>query len=141
MYCRDGIPGGLLAVIIPSTMGERIRGFRGATTLDEDTREQLLSRTGALIRAMLERNELSDEDLVSIIFTATPDIRADFPAAAAREIGLRFVPLLCAREIDAVEGVSLCVRILMHAYSTRGSDEVRHVYLERARPLRADLPD
>ena len=121
-------------------MPDRIRALRGATTLDEDTRDQVIERTGALIRTMLERNGVAKEDLVSLIFTATGDIRSEFPAAAARAIGISDVPLLCARELDIDDAVTLCIRVLMHAYSDRPAQDLRHVYLEKAEPLRTDLP-
>lgn len=121
-------------------MTDLVRGIRGATTLDADTREQVLERTGILLREMLERNAVPPDRVVSLFFTATDDIRSEFPAAAAREIGLRYVPLLCARELDIVDSVDRCIRILMIAYTERAPSEIRHVYLERARPLRTDLP-
>lgn len=121
-------------------MEARVRAIRGATTLDADTREQMLERVGALVRAILERNELEAADLVSMIFTATEDISAEFPAAAARAVGLNQVPLLCARELSIEGAVERCVRVLLHAYTTRSPEELRHVYLERAEPLRTDLP-
>src|SRR5439155_2599152 len=86
--------------IIPSPMGRQLRALRGATTLDADTREQVMERTASLIRTILERNGIGHEDLVSLIFTATDDVRSEFPAAAARGIGISDVPLLCARELD-----------------------------------------
>jgi chorismate mutase len=121
-------------------MVERLRALRGATTLDEDSSEQVVDRTATLLREMLSRNGVSKEHLVSIIFTATPDIHSEFPAAAARGIGLSDVPLLCATELDVQGAVSLCIRVLMHLYSERASGALRHVYLEKARPLRTDLP-
>lgn len=119
---------------------ERLRAIRGATTLDADTREQVIDRTATLLKEIMERNAVADDDIVSIIFTATDDIHSEFPAAAARSIGLSTVPLLCARELTIQEGVNLCIRVLMHAYSKTSRDELRHVYLERAKPLRTDLP-
>ena len=121
-------------------MPERIRALRGATTLDADTKEQVIERTSALIRTMMERNGLSKEDLVSVIFTATGDVRSEFPAAAARAIGISDVPLLCARELDIEDAVTMCIRVLMHAYIAAEPGALRHVYLERATPLRTDLP-
>lgn len=119
---------------------ERLRAIRGATTLDADTREQVIDRTATLLKEIMERNAVADEDIVSIIFTATDDIHSEFPAAAARSIGLSTVPLLCARELSVEEGVTLCIRVLMHAYSGTSREDLRHVYLERAKPLRTDLP-
>ena len=121
-------------------MTERIRGLRGATTLDADTREQVIERTAELLREMLERNAGAKEDLVSVLFTATEDIRSEFPAAAARSIGISDVPLLCARELDIVDSVRLCIRVLIHVYTSRTPDQLRHVYLHDAEPLRTDLP-
>lgn len=117
-----------------------MRALRGATTLDADTKEQVIERVGTLVRTMMERNGLADEDLVSIILTATDDIRSEFPAAAARSIGISQVPLLCARELDVEGAVPLCVRVLAHLYTERSAADLRHVYLEGAVPLRTDLP-
>ncbi|HUS62250.1 MAG TPA: chorismate mutase [Acidimicrobiales bacterium] len=123
-------------------MGNRgIRGLRGATTVDADTPEQIHARVQALIAAMLDRNALSKDDLISMIFTATGDIHSMFPAAAARAAGLGDVPLLCARELDIEGGTPLCVRILMHIASDVPRPELHHVYLEGARNLRDDLPE
>ena len=121
-------------------MAERVRAIRGATTLDSDSKEQVIERTGALLEAIFERNELAKADLISIVFTATDDISSEFPAAAARQIGISDVPLLCARELEVDGAVTLCVRVLIHAYTERDKADLRHVYLERARPLRTDLP-
>jgi chorismate mutase len=121
-------------------MGDRLRAIRGATSLDEDTKDQVIERTSALLRTIFERNELSHDDLVSIVFTATDDVHSEFPAAAARSIGISDVPLLCARELAIDGAVDLCIRVLIHAYSDRDAKGLRHVYLERARPLRTDLP-
>jgi chorismate mutase len=121
-------------------MGERIRALRGATTLDADTKEQVIERTASLLQTMFERNGVAKSDVISIVFTATDDVRSEFPAAAARTIGVSDVPLLCAREL-AVEGaVALCIRVLMHLYTEKEPAALRHVYLEGAVPLRTDLP-
>lgn len=118
---------------------ERVRAIRGATTLEADTAEQVVERTAALLREMLSRNDVGADDLISIVFTATPDIHSEFPAAAARSIGISDVPLLCARELDIDGAVHLCIRILMHCTTTKALGDLRHVYLERAKPLRTDL--
>jgi chorismate mutase len=89
---------------------------------------------------MLERNAVAKTDLISIVFTATDDIRSEFPAAAARQIGISDIPLLCARELDVEEAVARCIRVLMHLYTEKDPAELRHVYLEGAVPLRTDLP-
>ncbi|HEV2360902.1 MAG TPA: chorismate mutase [Acidimicrobiales bacterium] len=118
-----------------------IRAVRGATTVDEDTTGQVTERVQALIAAMMERNEIDHDDLVSLIFTATDDIVSVFPATAARAIGLGDVPLLCARELAITDSTPLCIRILMHVYTERSRTELHHVYLEGARGLRDDLPE
>jgi chorismate mutase len=118
-----------------------LRGLRGATTVDTDTREQVGERTRALVTAMLERNGIEHDDIVSVIFTATDDIHSVFPATAAREVGLGDVPLLCARELDIAGATPLCIRVLMHVYTDKSRGELHHVYLEGARGLRDDLPE
>ena len=116
------------------------RALRGATTVDADTAEQVHERVQALITEMLARNDVGKDDIISIFFTATDDVRSVFPAAAARAMGLGDVPLLCARELDVAGGTRLCLRILMHLTTERARSELRHVYLEGARGLRDDLP-
>lgn len=121
--------------------GERVRALRGATTLEADRRGHLIERTQELIHELFDRNELLQEDLVSIVFTATSDISCAFPAEAAREAGITQVPLLCARELDVDGGIGRCVRVLIHCYTPRTPAELRHVYLHGARQLRTDLPE
>ncbi len=117
-----------------------VRALRGATTVDEDTEEQIFDRVIALLTAMFDRNGIDKRDLISVIFTATDDIHAAFPAAAARKFGLGDVPLLCARELDIDGGTPRCIRVLMHLTTDRSRDELHHVYLEGASNLRDDLP-
>jgi chorismate mutase len=90
---------------------------------------------------MLTRNSIEHDNLVSIIFTATDDLTAEFPATAARVLGLGDVPLLCARELAIVHGMSKCIRVLMHFYGDHDRSALHHVYLENARSLRDDLPE
>ncbi len=120
---------------------ERLVALRGATTVDGDTREALIERTSELLTALLERNSIGHDQLVSIIFTATEDLTSEFPAAAARVQGLGDVPLLCARELSIQGGNPETVRVLIHCYSTRPRSSLRHVYLHRAKYLRDDLPE
>ncbi len=122
-------------------MPAAVRALRGATTVDEDTVDAISSRVQTLVAAMLERNAVDKDDLISIVFTATDDIHAMFPAAAARVLGLGDVPLLCARELDINGGAKLCIRVLMHLTTTRARSELHHVYLEGAKTLRDDLPE
>ncbi|MDP9023335.1 MAG: chorismate mutase [Actinomycetota bacterium] len=119
----------------------RVRAIRGATTLDADTREQVIARTQELLGAVYARNELHEDDVVSIVFTATDDISSAFPAEAAREAGISHVPLLCARELAIDGGIERCIRVLVHAYTSRHRRELRHPYLHGARQLRTDLPE
>ncbi len=121
-------------------MTPAVRALRGATTVDADTEEQITERVQALVKAMLERNGIDKDDLISVIFTATDDVTATFPAAAARGVGLGDVPLLCARELAVRDGTPRCIRVLMHVTTTRARAGLRHVYLEGAKGLRDDLP-
>jgi chorismate mutase len=122
-------------------MPPAVRALRGATTVDADTTDDISARTQALVSAMLERNEVDKEDLISIIFTATDDVHAMFPATAARSLGLGDVPLLCARELDVDGGTPRCIRVLMHLTTERARQDLHHVYLEGARGIRDDLPE
>lgn len=115
--------------------------LRGAITCDDDTREEIHAKTQRVLAELLERNGVAHDDLVSIIFTATDDLTADFPAAAARGLGLGDVPLLCARELGVDDSVSKCIRVLLHCYSDRARTALHHVYLDGARALRDDLPE
>lgn len=122
-------------------MPSAVRALRGATTVADDTVADVTERVQALVTAMLERNGVDKEDLISVLFTATDDIRSMFPATAARGVGLGDVPLICARELDVVGGTPRCIRVLMHLNTDRPRAELHHVYFEGARGLRDDLPD
>ena len=117
-----------------------LRALRGATTVDDDTPEQVRQRVVSLLQAMFSRNDVDHDDVISIVFTATDDVRSLFPAAAARTIGLGDVPMLCARELDIVDSTPRCIRVLIHLDTARSRSELRHVYLEGASALRDDLP-
>jgi chorismate mutase len=116
-----------------------LRAVRGATSVAHDTGEAIRERTAELLAELLARNALAAEDLVSIIFTATEDLSAEFPAVAAREIGLGAVPLICAREIPVVGALGMCIRVMVHCYAPPDR-AIHHVYLHEARSLRPDLP-
>jgi chorismate mutase len=120
---------------------ERLVALRGATTVDADTSEEVRTRTSELLSTLLKRNDVEHDQLVSIIFTSTKDLRSAFPALAARELGLGDVPLLCAGELDVVGGNPNTVRVLVHCYSTLPRASLRHVYLHNAKHLRDDLPE
>jgi chorismate mutase len=119
----------------------RLRAARGAIRVGSDDIEALLGSTERLLSAMLQGNGIQDDDLVSVLFTATEDLRSAFPAEAARRMGLGRVPLLCAREIPVQGSMSSVIRVLMHFHSERSLDEVVHVYLDGAESLRDDVPE
>ena len=119
----------------------QLRALRGAILCREDTKEEVTERTAQLLREMIQRNDVSTEDIVDIVFTGTSDIHSEFPAAAARHIGLTHVPLLCARELDIEGSPGKCIPVLMHFYTRKHLHELRHPYLEGARQLRTDLPE
>ena len=120
------------------TASMRLIALRGATTVNENAAEAILAATAELMQQILERNALGAEDLVSCIFTLTPDLDAEFPAVAARNMGLSSVPLLCAREIPVPGALPKVIRVLIHAYVPEGT-KPEHVYLHEARKLRLDL--
>jgi chorismate mutase len=119
----------------------RVRALRGATTVDEDSTDQVTARTQALLAAMLERNGVDREDIISVLFTATDDIHCMFPATAARAVGFGDVPLLCARELNINGAQARCIRVMMHVETSRERRHLHHVYMEGARGLRDDLPE
>jgi chorismate mutase len=117
----------------------RVRAARGAIVVSEDAPEVVLAATVRLLDALLERNAVDREELVSILFTTTEDIRSVFPAEAARRMGLARVPLMCAREIPVEGAMPSVVRVLMHFHTEVALDEITHVYLDGAETLRDDL--
>ena len=114
----------------------KLRALRGATTVERNEAEAILSATTELVTAVMERNGLSPGDVVSCIFTCTDDLNAEFPAVAARRMGLSAVPLLCAREIDVPGSLPRVIRVMVHCYA---DGPARHVYLREAVSLRRDL--
>jgi chorismate mutase len=114
----------------------KLRALRGAITVDDNDSEAILGATEELVHAVLERNRLKHEDVVSCIFTCTPDLDAAFPAEAARRLGLSSVPLLCAREIDVPGALPRVIRLMVHCYM---DGDAQHVYLRHAEALRRDL--
>lgn len=116
----------------------RLYALRGAHTVPEDDRDAILAATDELMRELLERNGLRPQDLVSCLFTLTPDLHAEFPAVAAREMGLSSVPLMCAQELAVPGAMERVIRVMVHCYLPDGRDP-QHVYLGEARALRLDL--
>lgn len=121
-------------------MSPAVLALRGAITVERDEREHVLGQVERLLGEMLDRNGVAHDDLISVLFTATPDLHSVFPAAAARRMGLGDVPLICAQELDIDGAMPRCVRVLMHLSTTRARSELRHVYLDDAKSLRDDLP-
>lgn len=119
----------------------RLLALRGAITCDDNTKAEIEAKTQRMMKELLARNDLDHDQLVSVIFTATDDLTAEFPASAARNLGLGDVPLLCARELGIDHGMVRCIRVLVHCYTDRPRDELHHVYLDGARALRDDLPE
>jgi len=114
------------------------RGIRGATTADSNTREHILEATQELVSRMLEANEVRVEDVACIIFTTTPDLNAEFPAVAARQLGLSQTALLCGQELDIPGSLPLCLRVLILYNTEKGNGDIMHVYLKDAKGLRSD---
>jgi chorismate mutase len=117
----------------------KVRAARGAIVVSRDEPEAVHAASERLVRAMLDRNAVETDDLVSILFTVTDDLRSAFPAEAVRRMGLGSVPLMCAREIPVEGSMASVVRALMHFHTERGLGDVVHVYLDGAESLRDDL--
>lgn len=116
----------------------RIKAIRGAITVEKNTRQEILDNTKRLLSAIIDKNSLRYEDIVSVIFTATKDLDAVYPAVAAREMGMTQVPLMCCQEMYVEDSLEKCIRVLIHAYLD--DDRVpHHVYLEKAINLRPDI--
>jgi chorismate mutase len=116
-----------------------VRGFRGATTVDANTREEILDATAELLEELVRANDIQRDHVASIIFTTTPDLNAEFPAVAARAAGWTDIALMCGHEMGVPGSLPRCVRILMHVNTELAVDQVKHVYLRGARALRPDL--
>lgn len=112
------------------------RGIRGATTVEQNTREEILSATTELLQLLIRQNDLHTEDIASAIFSLTEDLDAEFPAVAARMLGWIDVPLMCTREIPVPGSLGKCIRVMLHVNTTRSLAEIRHVYLRGAANLR-----
>jgi chorismate mutase len=122
------------------TQTARLHALRGATSVGRNDADSILSATRELLSELMRRNELGPDQMVSCIFSATGDLDAEFPAVAARDLGLNRVPLLCAREIDVPGSPERVIRVLLHYYADDGH-RAQHVYLGEARKLRPDLED
>ncbi|NDU73955.1 chorismate mutase [Actinomadura sp. DSM 109109] len=116
-----------------------VRAVRGATQIDADDRDQILEATTELVSEVMARNELTTDDVISVIFTVTPDLTAEFPALAARKLGFHEVPLLCATEIGVPGALPRVIRLMAHIATDRARSDVQHVYLRGATALRLDI--
>ncbi|MDD4801419.1 MAG: chorismate mutase [Syntrophomonas sp.] len=117
-----------------------VRGIRGAITVKEDNAEEILQATTEVLEEIIKQNDLNIQQIASIIFTATADIKSVFPAQAARLMGLNMVPLMCAQEIEVPGSLPLCIRLLLYVNTDKEQDEIYHVFLKDAAKLRTDLP-
>jgi chorismate mutase len=121
-----------------SEQGQQLYALRGAISVDENTEKAILEATSELVREIMSRNELSPEQMVSCLFSCTTDLNAQFPAVAARDLGLDSVPLLCTQEIEVPGALGRVIRVLLHYYADRAHTP-HHVYLGEASSLREDL--
>lgn len=115
------------------------RGVRGATTVQANSREAILEATRELLEAMVQANGIQVDDVASAFFTVSPDLNAEFPALAAREMGWIHVALLCGHEMAVPGSLKMCLRILLHINTEKRPEDLTHVYLKGARVLRPDI--
>lgn len=116
-----------------------MRAIRGATCLTQDSAEEMRVAVVELLTEIFERNHVSNDQLVSVLFTSTPDLHSAFPAAAARELALSDVPLICAQEIDVTGAMPKTVRVMVHVNSDVPRADIKHIYLRGAEALRQDI--
>ena len=122
-------------------MDVRCRGIRGATTVESNSADAILGATTELLVELMRANDLRVDDVASAFFTTTVDLNAEFPAVAARQLGWRDVALLCGHEMDVPGSLPMCLRILLHANTEKGPQDIVHVYLRGATVLRTDLSE
>jgi len=116
-----------------------VRAIRGATQVGVNSKEEILGATTELVTEVMARNALTTDDVVSVLFTATPDLTAEFPALAARKLGFHEVPLLCASEINVPHALPRVIRLIAHVETARPRSAIQHVYLRGATVLRLDI--
>ena len=115
----------------------RCRGIRGATTVPTNTQEDILAAAKELLQEMVQGNGVQEEDVACILFTTTPDLNAAFPAAAARELGLSQIPMLCGHEMNVPGSLPMCLRILILINTKKSAEEIVHIYIRGAKELRS----
>ncbi|HEY6495893.1 MAG TPA: chorismate mutase [Trebonia sp.] len=116
-----------------------VRAIRGAVQVDADDRDAILEGTAELVTAVMTRNDLTPDDVISVFFTVTPDLTTEFPALAARKLGFHAVPLMCATEIPVHGAMPRVVRLMAHVETEQARDQIQHVYLRGAAALRKDI--
>ena len=116
-----------------------VRAIRGATCLQHDDAAEMAEAVTELLTELMARNSISSDDLISVLFTSTPDLHSAFPAAAARGVGLADVPLICAQEIDVTEAMEKVVRVMVQVQTLKSRVDIKHVYLRGAEALRQDI--
>ncbi|MDK2984644.1 MAG: chorismate mutase [Clostridia bacterium] len=117
----------------------KVRGIRGGISVENNSKGAILSATKKILKEMVKANSVEVDDICSVIFTVTDDLNATFPAVAAREMGWRYVPMLCLTEMSVPDGARGILRVLMHVNTTKSMKEIKHIYLKRAANLRPDL--
>jgi len=115
--------------------------IRGATTCENDSKEEITRATQELVSAILDKNSIAQKHIVSMLFTATPDLVSEFPATAARSLGLDDVPLMCAQELNVTGSMPRCIRVMIHIDADRQKSDIHHIFLGNAKALRKDLTD
>lgn len=117
----------------------RLRGVRGATTVDANTKEAILAATTELLSAIIAANDIQADDVASVYFTTTADLNAEFPAVAARQMGWTHTALMCGHEMNVPGSLPMCIRIMMHVNTAKAQRDMQFVYLRGARALRQDV--
>lgn len=116
-----------------------VRGIRGATSISENTKDEIVSKTREMLEVLVRKNGIIVDDIASALFTVTDGIDAEFPAVAARKLGWVYTPLMCALEIPVEGSLKNCIRVLLHVNSEKKQEEMIHIYLYEAEKLRPDL--
>jgi len=116
-----------------------VRAIRGATTVEKNSVEDIMHETKKLLMEIVQANNINKDDIISVIFSATKDINAAFPATAAREMGWTDIPLMCTNEMDVPGSLEKCIRVMMHINTDKSNSQLKHIYLKEARKLRPDL--
>ena len=116
-----------------------VRAIRGATTVENNTKEEIWDATEEMLKAAIKENKLEQEDMISITFTMTQDLDACYPAVRARQIGFTNVPLVCMQELKVAGSLEKCIRLIIYTNSDKSLDEIKHIYLRNAKKLRPDL--